>query len=282
LAPQISPREDRIAAFRTVNGNGDIWIVQGKQTMRFTFDRGQDRLPVWSPDGKRIAFDSTRNGPRRIFTKGANGESPEESVLEEPMNFVMNDWSPDGRFLLFLQNNPETQYDIMALALDGDRKPFPVVKTPMSERGGSFSPDGRWVAFHSSESGRPEIWVRQFLPPSSTATGGINEHSEQRQVTTQGGIYPKWSHTGRELYYIAPNGMLMAVPIEFSSTNLQVGTPIPLFDPHVYKGGVDNQQARQYDVSRDGRFLINRVVSESTTPIRLIQNWHPPALAESR
>ena len=149
-----------------------------------------------------------------------------------------------------------------------------MLKTNFGERVGRFSPDGRWVAYQSNESGRSEIYIRPFVAPD---TGGLVDDratAGQWQVSTVGGIYPLWRHDGKELYYVGPNGEMMAAPIVTTGPTVQPGAPVKLFPTRIFGGGADNQLGRQYGVSRDGRFLIN-TVNESDSPITLIQNWNP-------
>jgi hypothetical protein len=143
------------------------------------------------------------------------------------------------------------------------------LKTNFSERQGQLSPDGRWVAYMSNESGHDEIYVRPFVQDGAGAAGSL--------VSTTGGIHPVWRTDGKELYYLAPDGKLMAAPIQARDTTLEVGVPVVLFQTHIFGGGVDNGLGRQYDVSRDGRFLINTLAGENgSAPITLVLNWHPP------
>jgi serine/threonine-protein kinase len=149
------------------------------------------------------------------------------------------------------------------------------LKTPFREAYGAFSPDGRWVAYHSGESGRPEVYLRPFTPPSGdgpAATAG-----SQWQVSTDGGILPAWRADGNELYYLNPAGAMMAATITASGSSLQPGAPVMLFPTRIFGGGADIQFGRQYDVSEDGRFLINSMLNEAAAPITLLQNWQPDA-----
>jgi hypothetical protein len=154
------------------------------------------------------------------------------------------------------------------------------LKTNFHERWGCFSPDGRWVAYMSNESGRMEIYVRPFQEPAASApndgaAGGRT--AGQWQVSTAGGIYPLWRRDGKELYYLGPDGQLMAAPITTTGTTLEPGTPAALFHTRIVGGGAEIGQGRQYDVARDGRFLINTVLAAAAAPITLLQNWKPPA-----
>ena len=161
----------------------------------------------------------------------------------------------------------------------GDAPPWAFLKTPFNEFNGRFSPDGRWVAYVSTESGRPEIYVRPFAPPASSgavAGAAAPASSGQWQVSTVGGIYPSWRADGQALYYLGPDGTMMAAPVTVRGTALEPGMPVALFPTRIVFGGADNQQGRQYDVTRDGRFLINTVLDDAgAAPITLIQNWKP-------
>lgn len=184
---------------------------------------------------------------------------------------VATDWSADGRFLLYMSNDPQADWDLWVLPMERDRKPWVFLKTPFSERQGAVSPDGRFVAYMSNESGRAEVHVRPFAEPGA----GVNAADGQWQVSTTGGLFPRWRRDGREIYYIAPGGAVMAAPITVTGSTLTPGTPVMLFPTRIYGGGGDSGQGRQYDVTRDGRFLINTVLDEASAPITLLQNWNP-------
>jgi len=165
------------------------------------------------------------------------------------------DWSPDGRLVLYTSQDPKSGSDLWSLSPDGDGKPSVVVQTPFDETQAQFSPDGRWIAYASNETGRYEIYVRSFPGP-----GG------KWQVSTEGGIYPRWRRDGKELFYVAADGSLVSVPITLGP-NLQAGTGNPLFR---LETGI-----RTFDVSPDGsRFLVSTPVEKSPeSPIRVILNW---------
>jgi Tol biopolymer transport system component len=189
-------------------------------------------------------------------------------------------WSANGQFLLYNSLDPKTNADIWVMPMSGnaeDRKPFVFLKTPFREAYGAFSPDGRWVAYHSNESGRPEIYVRPFKPAGPNAGTATTEVGDQWQVSTGGGITPRWGPNGKELYYINPEGAMMAVPMTVTGNSLQPGAPVMLFPTRIYSGGTDTQMGWQYDVTRDGRFLINTLLQEAAAPITLLQNWNPGA-----
>ena len=144
------------------------------------------------------------------------------------------------------------------------------LKTPFRETTVTFSPDGRWVAYQSNESGRPEIYVRPFVPPSRDASA--DKPGRQWQVSTAGGTHPRWRPDGKEL---CPAGAMMAAPIAVTGSTLDSGAPAVLFPTRIYGGGVDTAQGWQYDVAPDGRFLITTMLDSAAAPITLIQNWNP-------
>ena len=265
----LSPTGRRVAVTRIVRGNSDIWILdvdRGVPT-RFTFDPALDNNPIWSPDSSRVVFRSNRSGPFDLYEKTASGAGVERPVLTSLQIKNPTDWSPDGRFLLYSSLDTKTGLDLWALPLTGDRKPFPVLQTPFTERNGQFSPDGRWIAYDSNESGRFEVSVQPFPGP-----GG------KWQVSTGGGVTPRWRRDGRELFYVAPDGALMAAPVRASSDGqaLEPGEPARLFRVPIVLGGfVPDNQKHQYDVAADGqRFLINVTTEEaSAAPITVVLNW---------
>jgi len=275
--PRVSPVGRRVAVARSVKGNADIWLLEGERSRRFTFDDASDGSPVFSPDGASIAFRSIRDGRTEIKSKPAGGDGVEEDLWGSEKAMNLSSWSGDGRYLLFHIFDPRTTADLWAMPMVGDHTPFPVVETPALEVWGAFSPDGRWVAYQSNESGRHEIYVRPFLPPlrdgssQKTARAGAGPW----QVSTEGGIVPVWRPDGKELYFINPSGALMAAPISVVGTGIEPGAPVLLFSTRIYGGGEDSTGGRQYDVGPDGRFLINTVVGADTAPITLIQNWNP-------
>jgi eukaryotic-like serine/threonine-protein kinase len=271
LAPRLSPDGRRAALYRLVQGNWDIWLLDAARATRFTFDAAPDRYPIWSPDGSRIAFDSNRKGHRDLYLKPLNGAGSEELLLESAQDKVAMDWSRDGRSLLYLAIDPQTSFDIWVLPMEGERKPYVFVKTLFVEGAAQFSPDAHWVSYMSNESGQYEIYVRSFSDTSREAAAG-----GQWQVSTAGGTYPRWSADGKELFYVAPNGKLMAVPITARGPTFQSGGPVALFQTRIYTPA-DALAGFQYDVSRDGRFLMNTVLEDSNVPITLIQNWNPEA-----
>ncbi len=267
----ISPDSRRVALAQLVNNNTDIWLLDlGRGVLsRFTFDAAGDLWATWSPDGRRIAFRSNRKGVYDLYWKPAIGPGSEELLLASAQDKAPMDWSPDGRFLLYREQGyreqgSKTGLDLWGLPLGGDRKPFPVVQTNFDELGAQFSPDGKWIAYESNESGRYEIYVQPFPGPGS-----------KLEVSTNGGAQVRWQRDGKELFYIALDGRLMAVPIRLASNaqTIEAGAPIPLFATHV-GAALSYPFRQQYDISPDGqRFLMNTVIEEAASPITVILNW---------
>jgi serine/threonine protein kinase len=264
-----SPDGHRMALNRTVNGNQDIWLLElGRGVLsRFTFDTPFDAAPVWSPDGSRIVFTSDRKGVYDLYQKPVTGAGSENLLLATSQNKAPVDWSPDGRFILYRSPGPATGFDLWAVPVDGEPKPFPVVQTNFEERDGQFSPDGKWIAYQTNESGRVEIVVQPFRGP-----GG------KLQISTNGGAQVRWRPDGKELFYIALDGRLMAIPIRFVSdgSSVEAGAPIPLFTTRV-GGPMQGSEMQQYVVSSDGqRFLMNTIIEEpSASAITVILNFKP-------
>ena len=250
----------------------DIWSYEtGRRAWdRITFDPGDDIFPLWSPDGTSIVFGSVRKaGTMNLYRKSpqrARREVRNCSSRRPRRKFPM-DWSADGRFLLYDSLDPKRGFDIWALPLEGDRKPFAVVQTDFNEGLAQFSPDGTWIAYQSDKTGRFEIYVRPFPGP-----GGDS------RVSIDGGAQVRWNPNGKELFYIAADDRLMAVPIRFSSDGKAVepGTPLGLFATNVGSTAVLTYR-QQYVVSPDGQsFVMNSVVGEaSASPITVILNWKP-------
>jgi hypothetical protein len=166
--------------------------------------------------------------------------------------------------------------DLLYLSMDAEPKEHRFLQTKARELWGQFSPDGRWVAYLSDESGRDEVHVRAFNAPKGDSSSASMSEGEW-QISSAGGVYPMWSPDGGVLYFLNPAGELMAAPIAKAGAALAPGTPVKLFRTAVMGGGIDNTQGRQYDVAPDGRFLINEELDTAATPISLIQNWNPDA-----
>jgi eukaryotic-like serine/threonine-protein kinase len=257
--PRVSPDGHHVA----LEFGGQVWIYDlSRDTLtRFTFEGNSNADPAWTPDGKRISFRSTKDGPVNIYWQLADGSGGGERLTTNQFTQIPKSWSPDGKFLAFHENNPTTKKDIWVLRLS-DRKAEPFLRTPFNEGGPVFSPDGRWIAYISDESGRPEIYVQPYPGP-----GG------KWQISAEGGSEPAWNRNGRELFYRTGNKM-MAVEVTTQPT-FSAGKPKLLFEGQYLsvQVGLTNTD---YDISPDGqRFLMVKEIgrSVSTTQINVVQNW---------
>ncbi len=265
LGPRISPDGTKMVVeiFAGSQGIGDVWIFdlsRGTST-RLTFGPYSQGNPIWSPDGKTIYYASGAGTPY-IVAKAADGSAPERIVLEAKDTVELPaSFSPDGRFLVYERRdmNGETGYHLWALPLFGDGKPFPVVQSTFDERYPEVSPDGKWMAYQSNESGRWEVYITAF-------PGG----GAKWQVSSVGGASAKWRKDSREVFYLDPSDNLVAVDVNGSGAAVQLGTPHALFQAI----GIQREYG-PYDVSADGKkFLINSGnLKEGSDPFTLVQNW---------
>jgi serine/threonine protein kinase/Tol biopolymer transport system component len=264
VAPRFSPDGQKVAVTiadpRT--GTNDIWIydlARGAST-RFTFEAGTENRPVWSPDGRSLAFTADEKGlPPYVHRKSLNDAGMGEGIVEPSWVQAACDWSKDGQ-LVYEEWTPETGADLLFLPMSGERaKPVSFLRTRFNESEGRFSPDGKWIAYISDESGKREIYVR-------SRTG----KSEKWQVSNNGGVNPVWNRDGRELFYISTDSQLMAVPIKTSNA-FDAGTPVPLFRVATHR---KEYEVAPYDVAPDGqRFIVNSLTGAPALPINVVINW---------
>jgi Tol biopolymer transport system component len=260
---KLSPDEKSAAVSRRDPKTGafDIYVIDVARgaTTRLTSGPFDVSDFVWSPDSNYIAWVSLKGSTYQLLRKLASGSGQAEVLLESSKNIGPTDWSADGKFILYTDNDPKSRRDIWILPLEGDRKPFVFFQTPVDDTSAVFSPDGRWIAYRSNESGNPEIYVQTF-----PASGG------KWPVSTNGGLSPTWRRDGKELFYITPDGKLMAVEIKPGST-FEPGVPKLLFDVVTARTLATNT----YDVSPDGqRFLFTSGQSDTnSSSLAVIVNW---------
>src|SRR5262245_23834026 len=258
--PRLSPDGSRVAV-STEEGDSHIWVYDARRDAftRLTFDGGVNLMGAWTPDGKRIAFTSTKSGAQNPFWQPADGSGAAERLLTSELVTAPTSFSPDGKTVAFIQIGADTGYDIGVLQLsDGSARSF--VRTRFFEGGPVFSPDGRWLAYWSDETGRPEVFVQPYPGP-----GG------KWQVSTDGGTEPVWNDNGRELFYRSGNKM-MAVDVSTGNT-FSAGRPRMLFESEYVPSPAS---LRNYDVSSDGqRFLMLKPGTETqtVTQINVVTNW---------
>jgi hypothetical protein len=261
----LSRDEKRVAiTLETGNSlNQDIWTIDVARNLRSRLTVGPEAewSPVWSPDGTRIAFARLRGEKGSLNQKSIAEASADEVVLEGEDQMIPNDWSADGRFIAYsLSKTFPVRSDVWVLPLFGDRKPFPVAQTAFSETSAVFSPDARWMAYTSDEAGQPNVYVQPLV-------GG----GARQQVSRDGGGQAVWRADGKELFFIAPNGTLMAAPVE-ASGEFNAG-PQALFA--AIPPSTLTITASQFAVAKDGdRFLvIARPDEVSATPLTVVVNW---------
>jgi Tol biopolymer transport system component len=226
---------------------------------------------VWSSDGQRVAFSSDRLGGAfgNMYLQESSGAGTEELLIASQIAQIPTDWSADGRFLAYNQYDPRggTNRDIWALAL-ATRKPFPFEQTERGESDAQVSPDGRWVAY-TLNMDREEIYVVPFRDPASTSPPSA---AGRWQISTKGGRYARWRRDGRELFYLSPEGELMAADVDGRGPSFEVRAVRPLFK--VSAAQLTINQGFPYDVSPDGqRFIVNTMTPQSSEPIVLVSNW---------
>jgi Tol biopolymer transport system component len=260
--PRLSPDGKGVAIQRIDPQirNSDIWVIDLARDLptRLISDPAWDALPIWSPDGKRVVFSSGG-----LYQKAASGVGTNEPLLQGGGEFPY-DWSADERFIIYAQRVEETRRDVWALPLFGDHQPYPLLNTQFDEREAQLSPDGRWLAYVSDESGGYEVYVQPF-----TAEGKLG--GDRVRISTSGGNQPRFRRDGQELYYVATDGQMMAVPLKTSGATFERDTPKALFKTRMWRE--NNLALIDYDVTSDGqRFLIGTVIGEAT-PVSVILNW---------
>jgi dipeptidyl aminopeptidase/acylaminoacyl peptidase len=264
----LSPDERRIVFRRvdaTAGNNHDLWIIDLNRSTesRFTFSQALDDDPVWSPDGNAIVFDSNPTGASNIHRKIATGAGREELLLRAPTGNYPLDYSSDGGYVLYSQRDEQanrSNTSLWVLPLTGDKKPIAVTQGEADVSTGKFSPDAKWLAYASNESGREEVYVQAF-----PATQG------KWQVSTTGGGAPQWSKDGKEIYYLSAAKKLMVVKISTVGGSVEMGIPEPLFEVDVDRFTAPNR----YAVTRNGQRFIVNLPSEgaASLPLTVVLNW---------
>jgi Tol biopolymer transport system component len=273
--PALSPDDRRLAiGIRDpLTKTRDIWIFdlsRGTKT-RLTFDPADDLDSIWSPDGTRIAFSSDRLGQRDIYQTPSDGSGSAELLLGgKGAQKNVEDWSPDGKYLVYNYQIPGStpfQIHLYVLPLADDRKPIPFANTQFVIQQGQLSPNGRWLAYRSFESGRSEVYVQGFTPDSAQPRG-------KWQISTAGGELPRWRRDGKELFYHY-GSTFFAVDVKTDGASFEAGIPRPLFDAAAVSGIGGTVGTAPFVVTRDGqRFLVLAPVEkEGKEPVEVVVNW---------
>jgi Tol biopolymer transport system component len=267
LNPALSPDGRQVALNRSVDGNTDIWLLDlGRRVLsRFTSDPRPEIYPVWSPDGTRIVYAAVNahGSGFNLYARTVHGTGEAIPLFDTPHNMVPEDWSRDGRFLSYITQDSAGRWDIGVFPTNGTGQPFLVTQSPSDEMSSQFSPDGHWITYESDESGRNEIYVQPFPGPGAKTI-----------VSTGGGLQARWRPDGRELFYVAPDGKLMAVGMRMTGDGrtIEPASPVPLFVTRVSSTRTGGSR-HEYAVSGDGqRFLMNTFVEQNAAPITLVLN----------
>jgi serine/threonine protein kinase len=255
----LSPDDKSVALDLTdpSSQNTDIWIfnLETQSAKHLTYDPAIDSLPIWSPDGNRIIFTSNRGVTFDLYLKDTNGAQEEKHILQEGPDRFPWDWSRDGKYVLY-QRDP----DLWSLSMP-ELQPALFLKASATLKNGQFSPDGKWVAYSSNESGRWEIYVTSFP-----------EAHGKWQISNSGGDQPRWRGDGKELFYLSNDGKLNAVPVK-TGANFDAGTPVALFQANPRELVATSEQS-SYDVTKDGqKFLINTQPKSATSPLSVVLDW---------
>jgi serine/threonine-protein kinase len=269
VVPRVSPDGTRIAV-EVRDYEFDIWVWDlARETFtRVTSDPGTEMTPTWMPDGQRLVFTAQIGGAAgSIFRQAADGTGSPERLTDSPNVQRPSAVSADGTRILFWEGGPTTANDIMMLTSGKEPLVQPLIQTKFAERNAEFSPDGRWLAYESNDSGEGQVFVRPFPDVG---------HSKW-QISTAGGLQPVWGRTGRELFYLSREGALMRVPVE-AGTTWRAGAPTKLFDWPQFRGPGSNI-SRSYDISRDHERFLMLKQGDDATPgaapsIVVVQNWH--------
>jgi len=263
-SPELSADEQSVIVFSGRSGDNDIWMIELARNLarRITDGPPADAHPLWDPDGQHIVFNTGRFPGRGGQARVALNGGPLEPLFSTgDVEGVAVSWTRDRQYVLLRRENPRTNADLIAVSM-GDQKEVIVSQSLYGEIEGQFSPDGKWVAFVSTESGRPEVFLQSFPDPKS-----------RTQISTAGGSQVRWSADGKEIFFIAPDGKLMAASVGLSSAAPEVKLPAALFQTYLATGTNVIGNKPQYAVSRDGRFLLNTAVESPSAPIVVSVNW---------
>jgi eukaryotic-like serine/threonine-protein kinase len=272
IAHKISPDGQRLAlgVLDPSVGNYKMWVydVFREKETRLTFGPDRVSFPLWAPDGNALVYGANKRGPYDIFEKRADSTGSEQLLLQSDTSKFPTDWSADGRFVAYSASVGTSKMEMWILPRSGERKPYVFLQGDFNVGEGRFSPDGRWLAYTSDESGRAEVYVTPF--PSGAS---------KWQVSTAGGSNPRWRHDGKEVFYLAANSELTAAEVSTSGSVFQVGAVRPLFHILLRTGPSRLELSPTsgqigYDAGPDGKwFVVNSPLAGSPPPITLVTNW---------
>jgi serine/threonine protein kinase len=253
-APAVSPDGKRIAL--TLQGSTfDVWVddLERGTFTKVTFG-GDDYLPRWSPDGKMLAYSSSKSGQMQVYVKHGILQGEETTVTDGPDTKALWDWTPDGREIIFGRQNKDTGWDLYAVAVEGDHKARPLVVAPFEQGRARVSPDGKWLAYVSDESGQGEVFVQAMSDPNT-----------RTQISSEGGTEPRWAHSSNDLLFRSKDRLMS---VKFApGGGLNPGKPVMMFE--------DKAEWLGYDVAPDGRLVVARDASDKApaTQINVVLHW---------
>jgi Tol biopolymer transport system component/tRNA A-37 threonylcarbamoyl transferase component Bud32 len=262
-SPELSDDEQSVVVFSHRSGENDVWVIELARNLarRVTDGPPADAHPVWDPDGQHVVFSSGRFGPRGPVRQPVTGGKA-EPLFGTPVLGLALSWTRDRQYVLLRRDSTTSGADLVAVTTGGEPSELVVAQSLSDETEGQFSPDGKWIAVVSNDSGRPEVFVQSF--PDGRA---------RTQVSTTGGTQVRWSRDGREIFYVAPDGMMMAVSIGLGGASPDVTLPVALFKTYLATGTNVLGNKAQYAVSRDGRFLLDTALESASAPIVVSVNW---------
>lgn len=256
---RLSRNSTMLAFIRLIGGGRDVWVLEIARGLSrpLANEAFQETAPVWSLDGTSVIYSERQNGILDLYQRAVDS-GQRTLLIGNGHHKFMEDFSPDGRFAIYVDTDPKTNEDLWVLPKTGDnKKASAIVQTTASESSARFSPDGNWFAYQSNESGKNEVWVQSFP-----------EGRVRKQISIGGGVHPVWGRGGKEIYYLDPGHRLMAVSLDLSSNaaSLEVRRPVALFTLPA---------ASDYDFDPIGdRFLINKPLGETqVAPITVVLNW---------
>src|SRR5262245_8193681 len=263
-SPELSPDEQSVAVFSGRSGDNDIWVIELARNLarRITDGPPADAHPLWDPDGQHVVYNSGRFPKNGGATRQSISGGPPEPLFATDVRGTALSWTRDRHYVLIRRANDKTGQDLVAVSTMGEPREISVATSPFDETEGQFSPDGKWVALVSIESGRTEVYVQSF-PDGKSRT----------QVSTAGGAQVRWSADGKEIFYLAPDGKLMAVSVALGGATPDVKLPVVLFQTYLATGTNVVGNKPQYAVARDGRFLLNTAVESPAAPIVVANGW---------
>ena len=246
-----------VAVLNEAVGTRDLWLydVASGRRSRLDANVADENWLIWSPDGRRVVFNSQRTRGLDLYGRDVSVNAKETLLaIDEERGQWPVSWSADGRFILYVTSSPGTGNDIWVLPLSGDRKPYPFIKTAAQENWAAFSPNGRWVAYSSTESGQAEVYVTPF-PKSGS----------KWLVSRAGGFQARWRRDGKELFFMAPDSRLMAAVVNGDGEDFEVSGVKALFETHF-----PYAPYHAFDVATDGqRFLVNSLLLGPSGPTRV-------------